>query len=272
MTRIRTLRVTVTPSGHVVTILSLVARDTEPTAAASMHAVIQAGGRGQRIRPIAGSLAKPLLTVGEEPMIGRLIRQIASSGVRSATVIIPNACHELRDFLGEVAVRVPGFDLELLEERHPLGNAGALGAVECRGKTALFCFADLVTDLPFERLAALHRDRRCDVTLASHYEFHQLSLGELITEGPRVCGYVEKPRKQFLICSGIAVFEPRILELARSVATPFGLADLINASLQAGYSVTHWMHESYWIDVNTPELLEQARTDVSRRGARIAMT
>jgi NDP-sugar pyrophosphorylase family protein len=53
--------------------------------------------------------------------------------------------------------------------------------------------------------------------------------------------------------------------LAQRVATPFGLADLINASLQAGYSVTHWMHEAYWIDVNTPELLEQARNDASVR-------
>jgi NDP-sugar pyrophosphorylase family protein len=248
-------------------ILSLMGRDIESVAAAasSMHAVIQAGGRGQRIRPIAGSLAKPLLQVGDEPMIGRLIRQIASSGVQSATVVIPNACRELRDFLCQVAVDVPNLDLDVLEEQHPLGNAGALGAIECRGRTVLFCFADLVTELPFDRIAALHRERRCDITLASHYEFHQLSLGELITEGPRVCGYVEKPRKRFLICSGIAVFEPRILELARRVATPFGLADLINASLQAGYSVTHWMHEAYWIDVNTPELLQQARNDASVR-------
>jgi NDP-sugar pyrophosphorylase family protein len=230
-----------------------------------MHAVIQAGGRGQRIRPVAGSLAKPLLPVGDEPMIGRLIRQIASSGVRSATVVIPNACSELRDFLRRAALAVPCLDLDIFEEQHPLGNAGALGAVECGGRPVLFCFADLVTDLSFDRIAAVHRDRRCDVTVASHHEFHQLSLGELITEGPRVCGYVEKPRKRFLICSGIAVFEPRILELARTLATPFGLVDLINASLQSGYSVTHWMHEAYWIDVNTPELLEQARSDATVR-------
>jgi len=230
-----------------------------------MHAVIQAGGRGQRIRPVAGSLAKPLLPVGDEPMIGRLIRQIASSGVRSATVIIPNACSELREFLHHAALAVPGLDLDVLEEQHPLGNAGALGAVECRGRTVLFCFADLVTDLAFDRIATVHRDRRCDVTVASHHEFHQLSLGELITEGSRVCGYIEKPRKRFLICSGIAVFEPRILELARTLQTPFGLVDLITACLQAGYAVTHWIHEAYWIDVNTPELLEQARSDASAR-------
>lgn len=247
------------------TILSLVNRERELTAAPSMHAVIQAGGRGQRIRRIAGSLAKPLLTVGEEPMIGRLIRQIASSGLSSATVVIPNACGELRDFLSRIAAEVPGLDLDVIEEQHPLGNAGVLSAIDCGGKTVLFCFADLVTDLRFDRIAVLHRERRCDVTLASHYEFHQLSLGELITEGSRVCGYVEKPRKRFLICSGIAVFEPRILELARTVPTPFGLADLINACLRAGYSVTHWIHEAYWVDVNTPELLEQARSDAEAR-------
>lgn len=205
-------------------------------------------------------------------MIGRLIRQIASSGVRSATVVIPNACCELRDFLRRAALAVPGLDLDVLEEQHPLGNAGALGAIQCRGRTVLFCFADLVTDLAFDRIAGVHRDRRCDVTLASHHEFHQLSLGELTTEGTRVCGYVEKPRKRFLICSGIAVFEPRVLELARTLATPFGLVDLINASLQAGCSVTHWMHEAYWIDVNTPELLEQARSDASVRAVQKSMS
>jgi NDP-sugar pyrophosphorylase family protein len=155
-------------------------------------------------------------------------------------------------------------DFELIEEREPLGNAGALKTIGHRGAPMLFCFGDLVTDLPFDRMARVHRERGCDITLASHYQYHQLSLGELITEAERVRGYVEKPRKQFLICSGVAVFEPRILELARTLAAPFGLVDLINAALHGGCSVTHWLHEAYWIDVNTPELLEQARNDASR--------
>jgi len=229
-----------------------------------MHAVIQAGGRGQRIRAVAGSAAKPMLRVGEEPMIARLIRQIVSSGVRRIAVVIPDGSHEFRDFLQQFARSLTGVGLDLIEEREPLGNAGALGTTEYRGTPVLFCFGDLVTDLPFDRMVRLHRERGCDITLASHYQYHQLSLGELITEGAHVCGYVEKPRKRFLICSGVAVFEPRVLELARSLAAPFGLVDLINASLQAGCSVTHWLHEAYWIDVNTPELLEQAREDASR--------
>jgi NDP-sugar pyrophosphorylase family protein len=229
-----------------------------------MDAVIQAGGRGQRIRSVAGRAAKPMLRVGEEPMIARLVRQVASSGARRIAVIIPQGDGEFRDFLLQLARGLGGAQLELIEEREPLGNAGALGRIRYRGGPVLFCFGDLVTDLPFERMARIHSERGCDVTLASHYQYHQLSLGELVTEGERVCGYVEKPRKQFLICSGVAVFEPRVLELARTLAVPFGLVDLINAALQARCSVTHWLHEAYWIDVNTPELLEQARNDASR--------
>jgi len=197
-------------------------------------------------------------------MIARLLRQIAASGSRRIAVVIPHGNDEFRDFLLQLARGLGGAQLELIEEREPLGNAGVLGTIAGRGGPLLFCFGDLVTELPFERMARIHRERGCDVTLASHYQFHQLSLGELITEDERVCGYVEKPRKQFLICSGVAIFEPRVLELARTLAVPFGLVDLINAALQASCSVTHWLHEAYWIDVNTPELLEQARSDANR--------
>lgn len=228
-----------------------------------MDAVIQAGGRGQRIRSVAGSAAKPMLRVGDEPMIARLVRQIAASGARRIAVVIPHGNGEFRDFLLQLAHGLRSAQLDLIEEREPLGNAGALGTIKYHSGPVLFCFGDLVTDLPFERMARIHRERGCDVTLASHYQYHQLSLGELITDGERVCGYVEKPRKQFLICSGVAVLEPRVLELARTLAVPFGLVDLINAALQASCSVTHWLHEAYWIDVNTPELLEQARNDAS---------
>lgn len=237
-------------------------------AASSLHAVIQAGGQGQRLRSIAGTTAKPMMQVGDEPMVGRLIRQLAASGVPSATVVIPADNDRFKNYLLQLYSRESPLLLDVIEEPVPLGNGGALAAIERRDRPLLFCFGDLVTDLPFNRMAELHQQRGCDVTLASHYEHHQLSLGELLTEGERVEGYVEKPRKRFLICSGIAIFEPKILSLARTLATPFGLVDLINACLQAGFSVTHWMHEAYWIDVNTPELLQQAREDANKLSTR----
>jgi NDP-sugar pyrophosphorylase family protein len=242
-----------------------VTADISHTDCSTTHAVIQAGGLGQRIRSVAEAAAKPMLRIGEEPMIARLIRQIAEAGIRRCTVIIPKGNPEFRDLLASIARDRQSLDLSVVEEEAPLGNAGALKNIECHGRPVLFCFGDLVTDLAFDRMATVHRERRCAVTLASHYEHHQLSLGELVTDGMYVERYVEKPRKQFLICSGVAIFEPRVLDLARTLATPFGLVDLINACLKSGFQVTHWMHDAYWIDVNTPELLQQARKDVKQR-------
>jgi NDP-sugar pyrophosphorylase family protein len=125
----------------------------------------------------------------------------------------------------------------------------------------LLCFADLVTALDFAQLIHIHRERQHDVTLASHYEHHQLTLGELLVDGDTVRGYQEKPRKAFLICSGIAIFDARAMRVARELPRPYGISNLVLAMLSAGCSVTHWLHGAYWIDVNTPELLARARDD-----------
>ncbi len=77
--------------------------------------------------------------------------------------------------------------------------------------------------------------------------------------GDIVNDYREKPKKQFLICSGIALFEPQVMEIAKHLTPPFGLSDLVNAALDRSCRVTHWTHRALWMDVNTPEILQQAR-------------
>lgn len=226
-----------------------------------LHAVIQAGGLGRRIAPASGDTPKPLLQVGGMSMVERLLCQLADAGLREFTVVLGRAGSDIRTRLLQKA-RDLNADLNLAfhVEETPLGNAGALARIDAEA-AVLFAFADLVTDLDFRKLLVIHRERGCDVTLTSHYEHHQLTLGELLTEGDRVRGYQEKPRKRFLICSGIVVLEPAAMRVARSIPTPYGLSDLINATLHGGCTVTHWLHEAYWIDVNTPELLARARQE-----------
>lgn len=235
-----------------------------------LHAVIQAGGLGQRIRAAAGDTPKPLLAIGGMPMIERLLCQLSKAGLREITVVLGKNGAGIRARLLERARSLPAdLQLQFHVEDQSLGNAGALGRVDTQASPVLFCFADLVTDLDFEKLIEVHRARRCDVTLTSHYEYHQLSLGELVTDGDSVSAYQEKPRKRFLICSGIAMFEPAAMRVARTVTPPFGLSDLVTAILRDGLTVTHWLHQAYWIDVNTPELLERARADEHGRRAAI---
>src|SRR4051812_24597520 len=85
----------------------------------AVHAVLQAGGRGERIRAVADGLAKPLIRVGDTPMLGRLLRQAFAAGVDGATVVIPGGNPSLKQYveqLDDARVRT-------IEERAPLGNA-----------------------------------------------------------------------------------------------------------------------------------------------------
>lgn len=232
---------------------------------ARVHAVIQAGGLGQRIRAVAHDTPKPMPAVGGVPMIERLVQQLVDAGIRRMTVVLGPNGSGIRARVTRLLTTLPvDLDVTFFEEHAPLGNAGALGEIDTGDDDVLLCFADLLTDIDFAVLVSVHRDRQHDVTLTSHFEHHQLTLGELQVDGDEVRGYQEKPRKAFLICSGIAIFDARAMAVARALPRPYGISNLVLATLNANCSVTHWHHGAYWIDVNTPELLERARGDAER--------
>jgi mannose-1-phosphate guanylyltransferase len=219
-----------------------------------IQVVLQAGGRGERLRN-GESLPKPLFEVDGVTMLERLLRQVTDAGARIVTVITGFGAEEVERAV--LASGLPGtLPPTFIREATPRGNAGSL-AFTRPDMPCLFCFADLVTDIDFGRLARIHRERGAAITLASHYESLQVRLGELITEGDHVIAYREKPRHRVLIASGIAVFEPEVLRLVPT-DRPAGLSDVVQAAIDRGHRATHWLHGARWIDVNTPEDLEAA--------------
>jgi NDP-sugar pyrophosphorylase family protein len=221
-----------------------------------LHIVLQAGGKGERLRNGA-PLPKPLFTVDGMPMIERLLRQLAAAGARSVIVITGFGADQVEAAVGSIAGLPKDLQLSFLRETAPRGNAGAL-ALAPRSRPCLFCFADLVTSMDFGRFAGIHFERRAAATLASHYESIQVRLGELTAAGNRVIAYREKPLHPVLIASGIAIFDPSVLELIPR-DRPSGLSDVVQAAIDRGLVVRHWLHEAPWMDVNTPEDLESAR-------------
>ncbi|MCP3980428.1 MAG: nucleotidyltransferase family protein [bacterium] len=227
----------------------------------SARAVLQAGGRGERLR--AGpdsppdSPPKPLTPVGGVPMVERLLRQFVACGFRHVTVVTGHQAERVERHLDDLSDLPEDLQLEFLRETAVRGNCGALADLPRDGRTVVMAFADLVTDLDFGELLELHGRRGCDLTLASHHESHRVRLGELVVDEHRVLDYREKPLKEFLICSGICALEPRVLELIPGGGA-VGLSDVARAAIRAGLSVTHWTHGSFWIDVNSPQELDEA--------------
>jgi NDP-sugar pyrophosphorylase family protein len=188
-------------------------------APSELHELIQAGGQGERIRAVSGGRPKPLVQLGSMPILERLLRHLIASGITRITIVVSPRGEAIEQHVAALKKTLPTHvRISIEREMQPAGNAGALGVVNFAGYPALLCFGDLVTQLDFAQMYALHLERGCDITLASHIENHQLSLGELVVEGDDVRRYQEKPRKQFLICSGVAIFSPRALDVADPAA------------------------------------------------------
>src|SRR3954453_10812836 len=190
---------------------------------AGVRAVIQAGGRGERLRPLTHSTPKPLLPVAGVPMVERLVRQFAGAGVRRFTVLTAWLGELVQAHLRDLTGLPRGVRVDYSSEEWGLGTTGGLAALAPCEETVVFAFGDLVTDLDVARLVEIHARSGAQVTLASHIETHRVRLGGIVAEGAAVVGYREKPEKESLICSGIAVFEPAVIDLVGRLPTPVGL-------------------------------------------------
>jgi NDP-sugar pyrophosphorylase family protein len=219
--------------------------------------VIQAGGQGQRMRAGGQPLPKVLIPVRGVPLVERLLRQIAAEGAREFYIITGHAAELVEAHVASMHDFTAGTTVHFVRETTPRGNVGALSELASLNQPVLFAFGDLFTNLSFRQLREVHLQRKSAITAASHYETHRLQLGQLIVDGDRVLGYREKPEYQFLICSGIMMIEPEVLQLMPQEGA-VGMNRLVMLAVEAGLAVTHWIHGAGWIDVNTPELLDAA--------------
>ena len=194
-----------------------------------------------------------MIHAGGVTKAGQLLQQIVEAGIRRITVVLGPQGSSVRARLLRLMTMLPPIEVEFFDEHAESGDAGALAEIDTGDDEVLLCFADPAAELDLARLIAVHRERRHDVTLASHYEHHQLAPGELRVDGDTVRGYEERPRKDFLICSGMAMFDARAMAVARALPRPYGVSELLRAMLEADCCVTHWQHGTRWIVTDDAE-------------------
>jgi NDP-sugar pyrophosphorylase family protein len=215
----------------------------------------------------ARGVPKAMLRVGGVPIIERQLSMLAESEFRRVTVITGWNAEPLEAYLDDLSATSLDIELRVHRESEPRGNIGSLRDVASDGERVLFLFADLVTDLDFSRLLAVHLDRGMEVTLAAHWDAHRLQFGELVVEGSQVARYCEKPTKRFRVCSGVAIFEPPVLDLLAGRHVPTGISDLVTDAIGSGFGVTYWDHDARWVDVNRPADVALAERAMLERDA-----
>jgi dTDP-glucose pyrophosphorylase/CBS domain-containing protein len=237
-----------------VTLDELLPRETLP-----LSAVVMAGGYGTRLQPLTEDVPKPMLPVGERPLMERIIEQLRAAGIRHVSVTTHYKPETIVEHLGDG--RRFGVQINYVNEVQPLGTAGALGLMETSKEPLLVINGDIVTQLNFRAMFDFHREHRADMTVGVRkYEF-QVPYGVVEAEGVEISRLVEKPSLGFFINAGIYLLEPithRYIPNGRR----FDMTDLIECLLADGRKVVSFPIREYWLDIGQHTDYEQAQDDL----------
>jgi NDP-sugar pyrophosphorylase family protein len=219
-------------------------------------AVIMAGGRGQRLRPLTDKVPKPLLRVGASSIIERIIASLAGAGIREVFLAVNYKAEAFERRLGTGDHL--GVTLHYLRERQRLGTAGALSLLPeaaAEGTSILVMAADILTGMDFRAFFDFHRSHGGAATIAAVPYAAKIPYAVLRTEGDRLISLEEKPEQHLLCNAGIYMVEPEVLRFVPTDAM-IDMPDLLAKVLAEGLSVRTFTIRERWFDIGSPEDFE----------------
>ena len=224
-----------------------------------MKAVVLAGGKGTRLAPYTTILPKPLMPIGDMPILEIMLRQMRRAGIDEVTLTVGHLAGLLRAFFQDGAQW--GLRIDYSSEDQPLGTAGPLSLLDGLDDTFLVSNGDVLTTLNLKSLIEYHKRSGAIATIASHNRSIKIDLGVLQTNPTQeIVGYIEKPTYDFYVSMGIYVFEPRILDYI-----PYNqyldLPNLVLKLIAAGEKVVSYRFDGYWMDLGRVSDYEQAVSD-----------
>lgn len=229
-----------------------------------MRAVILAGGLGTRLRPYTTVLPKPLVPVGDRPILEHILHQLAGYGVTIVDLCVAHLGELIRVYFNESAAVPEGVELRWHWEDEPLGTAGALRVIPDLTGTFLAMNGDVLTSLDYGALVDFHHAREAVLTIAMHRKSVQIDLGVIENSNGFVSAYHEKPTLGYEVSMGIYVYEARALDYLPD--GPCQFPDLVQRLLATGQPVAAYpASDAEWFDVGTFGELERATARLDER-------
>jgi NDP-sugar pyrophosphorylase family protein len=209
--------------------------------------VILAGGKGRRLQPYTTSFPKPLMPVGERPILEIILRQLARDGFSAITLAVGHLAALIEAYFGQGTAC--GVQLSYLREDQPLGTAGPLARLLHPPEDLLVLNGDILTDLNFAQIVATHRKNKAAATIMTIAQKVPIDYGVLTTnEQGHVVSYDEKPQLTTEVSGGVYVFSRRALSYIPTDQR-FDFPDLVNMLLDRGEIVATHRHDSHWLDI-----------------------
>jgi dTDP-glucose pyrophosphorylase len=223
-----------------------------------VRAVIMAGGKGSRLMPLTHSTPKPMLKIGDRPMLEHILMRIRESGIEHVYISLSHQPDTITDYFGDGSEHK--LTIEYLHEERPLGTAGSLQLIQDVSDTLLVINGDVLTDLDFRHMHQFHHDEDAALTLAVRRFDVYVPYGIVHGETSKVTSVEEKPTFSFSINAGVYFVEPEARKLIPS-GEPFSMTDLIGVLIAKGHNVVKFPLHENWIDIGYPEDYERAQRE-----------
>ena len=230
-----------------------------PPKARENWVVLMAGGMGTRLRPLTESAPKPLLTVGDKPLLQTILESFIEQNFKRFYMAVHYRADMIRDHFGDGSK----WDAEIryIEEEKRLGTAGALRLIPERPQSPMIVMnGDLLTRVNFQHLLDYHRQHGSKATMCvREYDF-QVPFGVVQIEDNRIKGIDEKPLHSFFVNAGIYVLDPGLIDLIPRESS-YDMTDLFAQAVSSGYSTAAFPIHEYWLDVGRLEDLDRAKLE-----------
>jgi NDP-sugar pyrophosphorylase family protein len=228
-----------------------------------MIAVILAGGKGTRLRPYTVTIPKPLLPLGDVPVIEVVIRQLAAAGIQRIAVALGRMAPLFEALVGDGVQW--GIDIEYYREAEPLGTAGPLRLIQGAEDGFLVMNGDILTRLDYRALIAAHRKNDAAATIAVTRREVHVDYGVVVSGADgELEEYREKPVIAYEVSMGINVLEEETLAFIPPTGR-FDMPELMCALHRAGRRIHCFRSNCYWQDIGRFDDYERASTDFSER-------
>lgn len=227
-----------------------------------MKAVILAGGRGTRLRPYTTNFPKPLMPVGEKPILEIVINRLRESNITDIIITTGHLEELIRVFFQDG--RKFGVNITYTLENQPLGTAGPLRLIEDQlNDTFLVMNGDILCDIDFGNLLIFHKKAGNSATIVLKKRTVNIDFGVVSVNQDRVfTSWQEKPTLEYLVSTGVYLFEPDALSSLPKEEF-YNMPDFIVKLSKDKKRVSGYIHEGYWLDIGRPEDYEKACNDIN---------
>lgn len=222
----------------------------------SRRAIILAGGKGTRLRPYTVVLPKPLMPIGEYPILEVIIRQLVSAGFDHITLAVNHQAEIIKAFFRDGAKW--GIKIDYSLEDKPLSTMAPLRLINDLPGNFLVMNGDILTDLSFSELFEEHVSKNNIFTISSHVREQKIDYGVLETGADGyLSGFREKPKSQYLVSMGVYMASRRIMDFIPK-GESYGFDNLMLDLIAAGRPAVVRKFDGYWLDIGRPDDYMQA--------------